>query len=281
MEEQKVFKHSYKTPHREPAGLTVYNCGSQRCTPGYQWGPGIRDHYLIHYIISGAGTYNCEGSRFNLKAGDAFLVRPDRNIMYRADEDRPWHYAWVGFSGPDASYLLSRTAFTELMPVIHPEDGAAIQTAFKDVWRVRGTSYRHSISLTGALYTALSLFLDENNRNNGGSGYYKMAVDYIRKNYATYGLTIEEIADYIGINRSYLFEVFKDASGNSPKEYLTQFRISQASILLLDSDLPISNIAASVGFEDSFYFSKVFKKLTGHSPRSFREKRRSTIDSKD
>ena len=66
------YKNSYKATDKELVSLSVYNVGCQRCDPGYQWGPGIRDHYLIHYIISGKGSYRVKGSTHHLEAGDVF-----------------------------------------------------------------------------------------------------------------------------------------------------------------------------------------------------------------
>ena len=105
-------KLSYKIGRQELAAMSVYNCGSQRCTPGYQWGPGLRDHYLIHYIISGSGTYHTDGITRTVHAGGAFLVFPSTIISYVADEETPWHYCWVGFSGIDSPLLLKKTPFT-------------------------------------------------------------------------------------------------------------------------------------------------------------------------
>ncbi len=54
-----IFKHSFKATLRENMGLSVYNCGYQKCEPLYSWGPAVRDHYLIHYIASGNGRLHC------------------------------------------------------------------------------------------------------------------------------------------------------------------------------------------------------------------------------
>ena len=71
-----TFKHSYKVEHFEYVGLAVYNCGIQKCEEGYSWGPAVRDHYLIHYILSGKGSYETGGQRYELTAGDGFLAFP-------------------------------------------------------------------------------------------------------------------------------------------------------------------------------------------------------------
>lgn len=266
-----TFKNSYKPDDRKPGGLIVYNCGSQRCSGGYQWGPGVRDHHLIHYVISGKGTLHYNNEDYEIGPGDAFYTRPGAEMMYRADLNDPWHYCWAGFAGPDASYIISHTPFSELNPVIRPVRGKEFEEALHRVWESRGTSFQDMMAMTGQLYLALSLLVEDQN-NVGNSVYYHKAVDYIRKSFMQYGLSVEQIADYIGINRSYLSTLFKGFAGVSPKEYLTQFRMTQASILLIETDLSISTIAGSVGFEDRLYFSRVFHKMTGYSPSEFRKK---------
>ena len=81
----------------------------------------------------------------------------------------------------------------------------------------------------------------------------------------------------MGINRSYLYTVFKDKSGISPKEYLTRFRVRQAKSLLKETALPVSAVAASVGYEDNLYFSKVFRRVSGISPTEYRKADMSNI----
>ena len=68
------YKNSYKVTEKELVSLSVYNVGFQRCDSLYQWGPGIRDHYLIHYIISGKGFYKIGKRTYELQAGDSFLA---------------------------------------------------------------------------------------------------------------------------------------------------------------------------------------------------------------
>lgn len=268
----KSFKHSYKVTQKELAAMTVYNCGSQRCTPDYQWGPGQRDHFLIHYVISGSGTYQSGGKTYAVIKGDAFLVHPNTIITYKADHKTPWHYCWVGFSGIDARLLIHQMPFTEESPVIQMENGSDIQEAFKKIWRARGTNFESRIHMTGELYSALSLFISQEQEHASPSvRYFERAVDYIKKNYFFYNLSVESIAEILNINRSYLYMIFKDTCGLSPKEYLTDFRIKQACTLLIQSRISITSVSYSVGYEDNMYFSKVFRKVMGMTPSKYRE----------
>ena len=85
-----TFKNSYKVAEKEMVSLSVYNVGFQQCDPLYQWGPGVRDHYLIHYIVSGRGVYTVGGQQLRLAAGDVFLVYPGTTVTYASDQAEPW-----------------------------------------------------------------------------------------------------------------------------------------------------------------------------------------------
>lgn len=69
-----LFKNSYIAPEKDLVSLSVCNVGYQKCEPLYTWGPGIRNHYLIHYVITGKGYFKVHGKTYELKSGDCFLV---------------------------------------------------------------------------------------------------------------------------------------------------------------------------------------------------------------
>ena len=69
------YKNSYKSTEKELVSLAVYNVGYQKCNPKYQWGPGIRDHYLIHHIIAGKGRLKVNQTIYDLAAGDSFFIQ--------------------------------------------------------------------------------------------------------------------------------------------------------------------------------------------------------------
>lgn len=267
------YKNSYKVQSKEMMSLSVYNVGYQKCEPCYQWGPGIRDHYLIHHIVSGQGYYCLNGETYHLVAGDTFLVYPFSEITYYADENDPWEYYWVGFAGSDAATILRATDFTKEYPVLH-------STSFDDevrkhlltIYEARGNSLEHAVSMTGLLYSTLALFIRNSSqpakRQDSYSSYAQKGMEYIHYHYS-YPISVEDIAEYAGISRSHLFRSFQSVLGMSPKEYLSNYRIRQSCILLAQSDLSITAIAKSVGFENNLYFSKAFHKIKGMSPSSY------------
>lgn len=267
------YKNSYKVTEKELVSLSVYNVGFQNCAPLYQWGPGIRDHYLIHYIISGKGYYKINNKLFSLCAGDVFLVYPNTEVLYYADENEPWEYAWVGFTGTDASMILKATDFSPEIPVLHQTpSGAAIHRQILHIYDARGNEFEHAVEMTGRLYTMLALFMHDaakETSQNTTASYVQKGIEYISANYS-YNITIEDIASYVGLSRSHLFRSFESVLGQSPKEFLTDFRMRQACYLLEHSNLSITAIANSIGFDNGLYFSKTFHKFKGMAPKEYR-----------
>ena len=267
------YKNSYKATAKELVSLSVYNVGYQLCDAGYQWGPGIRDHYLIHYIISGKGTYEVHHEVHSLSAGDAFLVYPNTEVIYRADAKNPWEYAWVGFTGSDAATILQATDFSRKNPCIHAvPNGEEVKRQLLHIYDARGNEFEHAVEMTGRLYTMLAMFLhgaSHTTEQNSANSYVQKGIEYISSNYS-YAITVEDIADYVGVSRSHLFRSFESVLGQSPKEYLTDFRMKQACYLLEHSSLSITAIANSLGFDNSLYFSKTFHKQKQMSPKEYR-----------
>lgn len=100
--------------------------------------------------------------------------------------------------------------------------------------------------------------------------YVALAEEYIENNYWKGNLSVAHVVSHVKVERSYLFRLFKEATGMSISGYLTAFRIRRACELLDASDLSIRSIACSVGFEDQLYFSKIFKKITACTPSNYR-----------
>ena len=97
----------------------------------------------------------------------------------------------------------------------------------------------------------------------------KKAIGYIAENFST-NLTLDDVANYVHLNPSYFSSLFKQSTGSSFKEYLNMVRIEESKRLLSNTDYSVINIAVATGFENQSYYSKVFKKLTGLTPRQYR-----------
>lgn len=276
-----TYKHSYKMGEPRLNALSVYNVGYQKCEPEYQWGPGIRDHYCIHHILSGHGYYFARGTAWHLQKGDTFILYPGEEVRYYADKAEPWEYAWVGFMGTEAGEIIRNTEFAREKPYIlnGQMPNKELRKCLEKIYDIKGNTYEAAVAMTGALYSLLSVFIryydDKERTKDVQMLYVEQAQKYIEKNYS-YSITVEDVAAYVGISRSHLFRSFKLYTGKAPKEYLSEYRIEKACDLLRETELSISTIAYSVGFDNNLYFSKVFKKYRKVSPSVYRRLKKGT-----
>ena len=95
--------------------------------------------------------------------------------------------------------------------------------------------------------------------------YVKRAVEFIQRNYCN-PVKVTDVADYVCINRSYLYTLFENSMGMSPQQFLTAFRLTRAAELLAVTQLPVESIALSCGYNDPLVFTKAFKQMKGMSP---------------
>ncbi len=273
-------KFIFKDTLKENLALAVYNTGYERCAGDHKWGPALRDHYLVHYIRSGKGTYIVGGKTYSLTAGDLFLVYPSVPVSYTADSEDPWEYYWVGFNGTEARRMLQATGFSKEIPVLHPDDVGTLPELLLKITRSSGNTPTADAQMVGYLY----LFLGELMRVAGRQeqyanvqDYVTQAIRYIQYNYAD-TIEVNHIASYVGISRSQLYRAFMERFELSPHAFLKRYRINEACTLLHRSGLTISEVANSVGFSDPLYFSRVFKEVKGMSPSAYQQKERARIE---
>ena len=160
------YKYSFKNQFRTMASLTVYRTGRQQCTANYTRGLEVRDFYLIHYVIKGAGTYILNGVSYPVREGQAFLIYPNMPINYRADADDPWEFCWVGFNGTDARRLVSMAGFTQERPVLHGL-GDEVQRLLLRISEVSGNTAADDAAMVGCLYLFLAQLIRQNARTAG------------------------------------------------------------------------------------------------------------------
>lgn len=253
----------------------IYTCGYKTCIPGHSYGPAIRSGYMIHYILKGKGIYKTNGKIYQLSEGDAFLIKPDTLIYYEADHNHPWSYTWIGFQGIKMRQYFERTSLLE-HPCFHYDKDDRVRLCHEKMYEAYHLTQNRDLILNSILYEYLYLLATKYPQENISPeakkrSYVEDSLQYIENNY-DHSFSIQEIADSLGLERTYLYRLFKKATGFSPQEYLLDYRIRKACELLQNTDLPIAQISRSVGYEDSLYFSRLFKQYMKSSPSSYRQK---------
>ncbi len=254
--------------------LRLYEIGIQRCAPSYSFGPIIRDRYILHYVFEGEGVLRIDGKELKVKSNSFFLLPPDVLVQYQADEKKPWQYAWIHFHGFKSTEIVRSIGMTRKEPVYVPiEENSQLKDAVINLIMYKENEY----ACIGYMY----ILFDKMNRwtrhvekkaetNLRTMNYMREAIQYINTKYCE-SIMVQQIADHCGVDRAYLSKIFKYATGNTLQEYLIQFRIKRAKQLLKDTDLSVKYVSYSVGYNDPFTFSKVFKKQEGVSPSVWRK----------
>lgn len=262
--------------HRsDQTDLNVYRCGIEECKPLYTWGPGIRDHYIVHYILEGTGSFSDGTGFWKLGKGNGFVIFPGKLVTYTADSDEPWTYSWVGFHGLKAESLLKKAGISTESPVFSCPDGKLVSCLNNMISDAR-LDTPAELMLLGHLYIFLSLLIQNNSGNPSQSSrseshekHVRKVIEFISKNYSG-RISIGEIAANMNLDRSYLYSIFIKHMNMSPQDFLIRYRMDRAAEMMQNSGLSIGDIARSVGYEDPLQFSKMFKKTMGSSPRRFR-----------
>ena len=257
--------------------IKLYYCGTGDCENDFSWGPGIKDHYKLHYVHSGRGILKVEDTIYHLSKGEGFLICPNVLVSYTAISEDPWNYSWVAFNGVNAEAYLNRANLSVNKPIFRCIEEDRINNCFQDIFDSIKYEKSMDIKSLSSFYDLLSILIEETNlitTDNSSTKhqetYIKQAIEFIDTNYSR-KVSIEEIASYVGINRKYLSQLFSDILNISPQNYLINFRLQKACDLLTSTSLSINEISNSIGYNDQFLFSKIFKKYKGVSPKGYRD----------
>ena len=267
-------------PNEELLDFRLFQAGWEQCKPLHSFGPFIRNHYLFHYIISGSGymdTTQPDGStrRYNIEAGQGFLISPGQINTYCADQAHPWKYVWLEFVGLRAADYLHEAGLSAAQPIYRPNDADRARQLQERMLYIADHSMESTLCLIGHLCLFLdALILSSSTRRASHETqlrdfYVQEAISYMELNYQR-ELTIQEIAASCRLNRSYFSKLFKETKGCSPQEFLIRLRLTKATDLLRSTAMPVHDISVACGYPNQLNFSKAFKRKYGVSPRTWR-----------
>lgn len=231
-----------------------------------RFGPGARDLYLIHYVISGSGTFN--GNR--VEEGQGFLTTPHSYENYFPSEDNPWKLLWITSRDKNIidifkSYNADKE--TQIFDYTYP-------TAAEELTKFIKLNHNKVYSVPKLLEIFLGLYNQNTPKETAEKMedvYYNYALDYMKSNlFRT--VRVKGLTEILGVSQPYLYKVFMKKSGVSPKQALDDLKLRKAKGLLVGTSMQISDVAYSTGFNDPLSFSKFFKKKTGISPTEYKSR---------
>lgn len=289
---QKNFKYLPFVEHDLGWGLVVSCVGHHHIAPGEVYPPSqhpashsflpsdgrILDEYQLIFYTRGQGTFRSDMySETRIKEGDLIMLFPGERHTYFPDEDTGWDEYWIGFRGPSIASRVEHGFFTPEIPVYHimPDAQAQIVGLFLkaiDVAHGMGKGYQQM--LAGYVELLLGIIAFSNPQASGPDMHetedIHRAMLYIHKNYKG-NIHPEDVSRHIGWGYSHFRKVFQQQTGTSPYQYILEMRIKQSKHLLLNTRMPLKEIAYEMGFSNPDYFTTAFRRVVGIPPLAFRK----------
>ncbi len=247
--------------------------------------PKGSNEYIFIYCVKGFGWYVLDGKRFDIAPNQFFILPPNVAHSYGSEGENPWTIYWIHFKGQKAP-LLADPFFQPT--AIEVDDDSRIQeriAMFDEIYNTLNTSYDDNSLIYSSLclgYFLGSLAYLKNFRkskikeNEYGKSIVHQATHYMNEN-LNKEIKMDELAEQLGYSSSYFYRLFMKATGYAPTQYLLHLRMQNARQLLVQSDYKIGQIAVMVGFNDPYYFSRIFTKYVFCSPAKYRKRQRRAL----
>lgn len=239
----------------------------------YKERPDGTDACILLYCLDGKGYVRTDGHLYTLTASEAFCIPRGMPHCYYADEHDPWSILWVHFKGEDiVRYPIDRMKIVRLNS---PASDRRMQSYFEILFRVLEKNY----TLGNFIYISqmLSLILSEiyfRERTDENTSQNRHVTAVIRYMYAhiNRGLTLDELSEQVGLSKSYLNTIFRASTGHPPLDFFLRLKMEEACKLLQMENKYIYEVAAAVGYSDPYYFSRMFRRIVGISPKEYRRR---------
>lgn len=239
---------------------------------------GINEAILI-ICESGKGTVFIEGQDFQIQPNEAVIIRPGAIHKYQADAQEPWTILWAHFSGSFVELFLNKIKMAH--PIIHIEgvDLSLIQNLFIDIFNFlrKGYSIETMIysstgfnAILGKLIFGNPHFqpeiVDKETQRIERAIHYMLETLESKK-----PPTLNQLAAVTGLSTSHFSALFKEKTQFAPYDYFLKLKIQRACRYIENGSLNITQISQQFGYEDPYYFSRLFKKVMGISPSAFKK----------
>jgi AraC family transcriptional regulator, arabinose operon regulatory protein len=232
---------------------------------------GAAQHVVI-VCAAGRGTCTLPSGVHQVRAGQALAIPAGLPHRYEADADEPWTIWWMHLVGQQVPSLLAAIGATPEQPVFGLGDPARVVSLIDTIIRrmERDETMATLLASSGAAWHAMALLAaDRRTISRQQSDPIEATIEHLRANVST-RISLADLAGMAGLSVSHYSALFRRATGYGALEYQTRLRMGTARELLDTTDRPIASIAAQVGYSDSLYFSRQFRRIHGTSPTEYR-----------
>ena len=232
------------------------------------------DYHVLGFAIEGSATYHLSNEKYNVKRGDVLFFPKGMAHSASSNVSNPWAFYSVSFdvkffNKPDNPVLLG---IDNIMAPLEYSQLCALFSEINHMWS--GKSMGYLLMCRSLIMQILYIILKTKNNSLYKTPHYQgitKVMEMIQENYST-NYSIEYLANSTHLSYSHFSSLFKKLSGHSVTEYQNQIKIYKAKDLLLSGNFNVSEAAEMIGFSDLYYFSRLFKKITGVKPSDFLKK---------
>lgn len=235
------------------------------------------DQYVLIYCVDGAGRYSVGGHDYTVEANQYFILPANMPHRYESDSENPWTIYWIHFKGTHAPYYAAgATRPMDIRPQAHSRISDRLNI-FEEIFNTLkdGFSMGNLIYSTSLFHYFLGSlrYLQQYRKANANAvdeeNIIDVAIHYMKENIEKH-VSLQSLSDYIGFSPSHFSAMFKRKTGHAPLTYFNLLRIRQACFMLDTTDMKVNQISYKIGIDDTYYFSRLFSKIMGMSPRAYR-----------
>ncbi len=227
------------------------------------------NEYQMVYIPAGRGSLEMDGQGYKIEAGSLFLLFPEVRHAYQPDPETGWTEFWVGFRGPQVDAFLANGIISPNKPLYQPGHQSKLISGFLTIFeqvKLQSPLYQFRACAEVVRLLAETLSLERlSAQPTRSQKIVEQAKVFIEENIST-AFDLERLAAEARLSVPSLNEVFKSYTGMTPYQYCIHTKINRAKEILASGETSVKSISLQLGFDDPYYFSRLFKKKTGVSP---------------
>ena len=233
------------------------------------------DQAVFIYCVKGRGWCEMGEARHDVGPGELLVVPPGKPHAYGADESRPWTILWVHIKGESLALLLAELGVTQARPVLYLGEDPELLALFEELLDVMEHGYATSRLLYASqiLTHFIGLMIWGRHRNWRGNldANQKVAqsIAYMKQHLDQMAIAMS-FATLANLSESHYRSLFKRHTGYAPMNYFIRLRMHKACQLLDTTNLSVKEVANMLGYQDPFYFSRVFKAVIEQAPTQYR-----------
>lgn len=267
--------------HPLSSGLYPLGIGYYRQASGHQMERDSHDDNLLIYCLDGEGELEVEGQKHRVRPGDILLIPRGIQHAYKARPSNPWTIYWTHFHGHHAADFIQHIAARKtgqnqlIIPIgIH----SRLASDFEALLEARESTYNINAYICAAnqlrqILTHIALLQPLARHKQSGEGLDIERIHSLMQARIHEQLDLDTLAETVNLSKYHFVKKYKEITGTTPINHFIQLKIERACHLLDTTNNHVNEIAFSVGYEDAYYFSRIFKKLMGVSPSQYRKMR--------